>query len=233
MILPNIASGHILSGIGTRNFWQTSIMAAVFHASEWSYLSHECRAEAISPSNIFEGHVYDFRVLVTPTCTFAMRTGAYLVPMRGQPSAALERARFISEVRTEFVNSKSLGFSEALEECRRGLMWLHIEFGQTILICPASYVNFPSDGQAYLQPQAGPVPLLINGKWRLAYIAAYLTKEGTKLLQFICNSPVGILSSKPATSRLRRLPKLFDHIFKIDAYHEVTTVEGTVKFFQY
>jgi hypothetical protein len=82
------------------------------------------------------------------------------------------------------------------------------------------------------------VTVEFGGRFYLAYVAAYVIRDGTKTVEFICREKISFIQTKPKSgaafwlfSLLDRL--LLNRVFVTDEFHKVVRVKGQCTFFTY
>lgn len=76
--IPDLEDGFTIV-YGEENSWRTEIRSILqFKNNDQNcFLTHECRAEALSKNNIFTGVNYEFAPVKTPDGNFNIRSGLY------------------------------------------------------------------------------------------------------------------------------------------------------------
>lgn len=76
--IPDLEDGFAIV-YGDQNCWRTEVRSIleIKENGQKSFLTHECRAEALSSDNIFTGANYEFAPVKTPNGNFNIRSGLY------------------------------------------------------------------------------------------------------------------------------------------------------------
>ena len=210
---PDLLRGYMINGGNNQNLWQTDIQNVLSRQDQggqttWANFAKSCRAEYISPVQIFGNGFFEAAVVQDWNGTIMVRNGTAVVtilPWQKKSIAAMRKAALPeSLIKCPEVDVKELSLDQFLEEFHspteernndlfvrftwqfQGYKW------QTL--ARSQYTNFSRRdgmGETYVQPITGPVLVGSNNKaWSVGYIAAYLDKLGTKTQEAIVRKPV-------------------------------------------
>jgi hypothetical protein len=223
--------------------------------SEFSYLSNECRTERVGEA-IFDGRIYEACMVTSWDGVVCLRHGSFnygLNPVKNAAGRMFETAYVKSTPDSTVVHCRErpinlLNFEEAESFFYDGptnnifmkIDWEMDGVGYSIYT-PCRYTNYlyPSlTEERYLQPISGYVTVEIGGQFYLAYVAAYVTQDGTKTVEFICRDKISFIQTKPKTGRFFWLFSLLDRlllnrVFVTDEFHKIVRVKGQCTFFTY
>jgi len=233
----DLENSYMVMGGEAANNWQTGLECVLTKVigdndKQISWLSHECRAETISP-NIFNpiGN-YEFVVLKGWNEDICIRSGSYnygFNPIRNFLGKAAETTYETrgeaTKVFCQTRKARTLSFEESLEflhnkdkeKTNKIYMLIEYEIGSCKyeLYAPCKYINYPSSlmGEKYLQPITGYVIFEDNNKFYMSYVAAHLREDGTKSVEFRVREMTTFINTKAKGSRLFPIFKLLDFIF--------------------
>lgn len=239
----------VMPGGGNSNRWQTGvecILSRIDHRNEVqvAWLSHECRAEHISPERIFDGsRHYEFLAVQGWDGSICIRSGPYnygLNPIknywRNYPAAVYDTGTLEIQVFCAVRKIRVLDFSEALANLRgrddgkRDKIFMLVEYEKGpyrySLTTQCKYVNFPGpSSEQYIQPISGYVLFEDDGKFHVSYVAAHIRDNGVKSVEFCLRERTSYLNTKSWAGPLylfRLLDQLlFKFIFVTDEFTRI------------
>ena len=83
---PDLLRGYMINGGENQNLWQTDIQNILSRQDregrkDWAYLAKSCRAEYVSPLQIFGDSFFEAAVVQDWNGTFMLRSGSALYPI--------------------------------------------------------------------------------------------------------------------------------------------------------
>ena len=230
----DLENGHMV--MGADNLWQTGVECVLARThgdneKQYAWLSHECRAESVSP-DIFGTHGnYEFVVIKGWNGTVILRSGSYSYgfnPIRNFLGKAPETTHEISDIGVDvYCNTRKarvLSFGEALEffqkedENKSNKIYMLVEYEigshKYELFAPCRYTNYPQSTKngKYLQPISGYVLFEDQERFHLSYVAAHIREDGTKTVEFRVREMTSFINTKNKGSRLYPVFKLLDFL---------------------
>jgi len=258
--LPDLVNGYVtVAAFNPANNWTTPIEAVLIkHGAQTSvaYLTHECRAESVSAEGIFrEENVHEFCVVVGwEGESICLRSGLRLSGSRYFDLLGRTKAVFRNDVVVGESPVEVLSYDDALDLMRnperRGVsrnLFLKVDFshGQECyeLLAPARYINFPNKQleASYLQPISGYVLFEDAGELKLAYVACYMTRHGTRV-EFVTRKHESLGKIKPRKTVGRYIYQCLHGIgglcglrsvFEGEEFVNISRVEGSCSLFRY
>jgi len=208
MLTPDLKDGFIILNRTFANRWWTGVECALARtrngeAEQWSYLSHECRAELVNDDPFGHPGIYEYVAAKTWAGNLAMRAGPGLVgvggPGEAEVDAGIAAHEWIDmpiEVTCAAREAKERSFDDVLgmlrSEFSGGHDKLHMAVGYRqgghdyTLFTPCRYINFPDPGveRIYLQPISGLVLYEKDGRFHASYVVIYIEQGQVQALQF-------------------------------------------------
>ncbi len=154
---PNLDSGYAIV-YGEENHWRTEVRSILCRTAtgEQAALTHECRAEGVSPEKIFQGNNYEFVAIKTWLGQYMVRSGANQHGLGEQlPDSAYQLGNGRIDIDCPLANIHEFGFDEALKKVRNptsGRYFIKVDYkfrGENwVIYAPARYINFPDANTA-------------------------------------------------------------------------------------
>ena len=234
----DLENGHLVIGSAQSNFWQTGVECVLARTigqdeKQYAWLSHECRAESVSP-DIFGSHQnYEFVVIKAWNGHVCLRSGSSSYgfnPIQYFLNKAPESTYTTSDGEGVKTNCKMrkvrmLSFAEALDffqkedEDKTNKIYMLIEYEigscKYELYAPCRYTNYPPSlrDEKYLQPISGYVLFEDRDKFYMSYVAAHIREDETKSVEFRVREMTSFINTKNRDSRLYPIFKLLDFLF--------------------
>ena len=245
---PDLDGGYAVV-YGQNNHWRTEVrsMLCRMATDEQAILTHECRAEGVNSTKIFDGRLYEFAAIKTWLGSGAVRSGSYNYGIgTGLPASAYELNDTLRvEVDCPLTKVQEFSFDEALEKFRNptsGRYFIKIDYlyGEESwrIYAPARYVNFPDAGteRRYLQPISGYTLFYNSERFVITYVVAHIEKDACHI-EFIAREPLPFMETKPKSSRLQKVFRPFslitNKLLKTDEFWKRYVVEGDAVIYQY
>lgn len=226
-MIPDLETGYMVMGHDTPNRWRTKIECVLARISEgreaeYSYLSHECRAEALS-SKIFDSRNYEFVAVKTWNGVFYLRGGSYNYGFNPLKNLRKKTPECVYEKMPDsniFVyclqrSPRYLGFDEALTilqsetPSQQENLFIEVTFRQSgfnyTLYAPGRYINYPHPElgeDMFIQPISGFVLYEENDIVHISYVATHMRKSGVESVEFRARDMVSFIETKNKGSRI-------------------------------
>lgn len=248
--VPDIEFGHAIVGGNLHNSWRTEIRSVLARKREgrleFSYLTHECRAECVGFDKIFHDQIYEYAAVRSwrEDENYIIRHG------RVSRAAAYEKKtsdelgiRIICPERTP----NWLSFPDVLDVCQNGgdvRIFLKIQYifsgVEYISYVPARYINFPNariSEDTYLQPISG-FSLFYDGEgFRISYVAAHIRENGETHVEFIVRGSGKGLWGRSFPNILGKIVRknsvLSRGLFPVGDFDTTYVVDGCVEFYSF
>ena len=237
-VAPDLQDGFMVLNYDKNNRWQTGIECVLERRKndeelERTYLSHECRAEAVNDDPFSHPGNHEFVCISTWTGNYILRSGSSLYGFN--PIKNLRKKYYkktYQRVNNKFFvscndrNVQYLTFDEVITFLQQNFdsgyktLYMELTFRQFgckyVLYAPCRYINFPNPNyktRKYLQPISGYVVYEKHDKFFISYVVSHVADGFTKAIQFRIRDQVDFIETKNHSSRMFRFFHVLNKVF--------------------